>query len=220
MCELENSVGCVGCRIPPQKRSMKYAFIGGIPRAGKSELAEKVARATGAVHIDIDEWREEMGKDPNLEPWVNFFWNKNEGEYWKIVNCEEHWENLKKQSEALWPAIIRRANEIIKSGKPAIFEGVNILPHLTAKDFNFPGIFLLGESLEVIFERNKKDPRWGQTETLQKKEAEMFFFCERPRYEREAKKYGFKTFTDPNEAEKELTRLLETSFRYRVKISE
>ena len=78
-------------------------------------------------------------------------------------------------------------------GKSAIFEGVNILPHLAHCDLNFKGIILLGESFEVILERNKKDPRWGQTEELQKKEAE---------------KYGFKTFSDPMLAEKELLEIL------------
>ena len=113
-----------------------------------------------------------------------------------------------KQSEALWPEIVIKIKDVIKSGKPAIFEGVNLLPHLIAKDLKFPGIILLGNSFEEIFERNKQEPRWGQTEELQKKEAEIFFYCEGPIYKRESEKYGLKTFSDIKEAERELLELM------------
>ena len=187
---------------------MRYAFIGGIPASGKSHLAEKIAKTTGVLHVAIDNWREEIRGDSKLKPWVNFFRDKNEEEYWKITHCEKHWENLTDQSEAFWPIIKRRIDDVVKSGKDAIFEGVNLLPHLVANDFRFPAIFLLGESFEKVFARNKRDPRWGQTEILQRKEAEIFFFCERPLYKQEAEKYGFKAFSDQLQAEKELRQLL------------
>lgn len=187
---------------------MKYAFISGIPASGKSYLATKVAKATGALHIEIDEWREEMRSDPELKKWVDFFWDKDEAEYWRATNCDQQWENLKNQSEILWPATLKRMKDIQNSGKPAIFEGVNILPHLACRDLEFEGIILLGKSFEIIFERNRKDPRWGQTDELQRMEAEGFYNCERPRYKAEAEKYGFKTFTDIAEAEEKLLKLL------------
>lgn len=187
---------------------VKYAFIGGIPATGKSYLAKKIAKSTGALHFKVDDWREEFRVDKHAD-WIDFFWNKNESEYWDKTSCEEHWQNIVKQSEVLWPpGIVRKIKKVVKSGLPAIFEGVNILPHLAAKDLDFPGIFLTGESFEVIFERNKKDPRWGQTEILQKKEAEIFYNCEGPIYKKEAEKYGFKVFSSSIEAEKELIRLL------------
>lgn len=186
---------------------MKYIFIGGIPTSGKSFLAEKIAKAKNIAHIDVDVWREEMEKNPALEPWVNFYWKLNEEEYFKNTSCDKQWENFKNQSEALWPEIKRRINKIVKSGKPTIFEGISLLPHLIKIDFEFPGIFLLGKSLEETFERNKKDPRWGETEELQRKEAESFFFCERIHYKQEAEKFGFKTFEDIDEAEKEILKL-------------
>lgn len=183
---------------------MKYVFIGGIPASGKSYLAEKIADKIDAIHIDIDDLRETMGKNPKLEPWVNFFFNQNEREYWENTSCKKHWENLKNQSEAFWPVILKKIKEVQDSGKSAIFEGVNILPHLASRDLNFEGIFLLGESLEIIFERNKKNPRWGKTPKLQKIEAEKFYECERLMYKEEAEKYDFKTFKDSREAEKEI----------------
>lgn len=186
---------------------MSYTFIGGIPASGKSYLAKIVAEKTGAFHFDVDTLRKEMSKDPQLEYWVNFFWNQDEEEYLKNTPCEKHWENLVKQSEAFWPTILNKVNELEKSHKAVIIEGVNILPHLAKGDFKFPGIYLLGKSFEEIFERNKQNPRWGQTEQLQKLEAELFFNCERPKYKDEAEKYGYKTFDNSNDAEKEVLKL-------------
>ncbi len=190
---------------------MKYVFISGIPASGKSYLAAKVAKAIGALHIKADDLREEMKNDLELRKWVDFFWNQDEAEYWKNTNCDQQWVNLKNQSEALWPTILKRIDDIQSSGKPAIFEGVNILPHLARRDLGFEGIILLSESFEKILERNKQDPRWGQTEELQKKEAEAFYNCERPMYKREAEKHDFKTFSDPIEAENALLDLLRHS---------
>lgn len=186
---------------------MKYIFISGIPASGKSYLAKKVAKATGVLHFKIDDWREEFWKNENAD-WVDFFWNKNEKEYWETITPQKHWNNLKNQSEAVWPIILEKIRTIQKTKKSAIFESVNILPHLARRDFDFPGIVLLGESIDTIFERCKKDPRWGKTEELQKIEAEWFFIHEGKIYEKEAKKYGYKTFRDSDKAEKELIKLL------------
>lgn len=187
---------------------MSYVFISGIPSSGKSFLARKVAQKTGTFHLDTDTLRDGMAKDPKLEPWVNFYWNQDERKYLTETPCGAQWQNLVRQSEAFWSTILKKIEEVKKSHKMAIFEGVNILPHLAAKDLDFPGVVLLGKSLEEIFERNKNNPRWGSTEELQRLEAEVFFYCERENYRREAEKYGFKTFTNPEQAERELLRLL------------
>jgi len=187
---------------------MRYAFISGIPTSGKSYLAEKVSKDTGALHVDTDIWRKELCSDPETERWVNFYWNLNEKEYWQTTTCEQQWENLVKQSEAFWPTFIGKINEIQKGKVSAIIEGVNILPHLARKDLNFKGVYLLGESLESVLRRNREDPRWGKTEELQKMEAEAFWNCEKFMYEKCAKQYGYKTFSDPVDAEEELRNLL------------
>lgn len=186
---------------------MKYAFISGIPASGKSYLAEKIARDTGALHFKVDDWREEFRVEKYADR-VDFFWNKNESEYWDKTSCDEHWQNIVKQSEVLWPDVVAKIREIVNSGKLAIFEGVNVLPHLARRDLNFEGIILLGESVEVVFERNKKDPRWGETEDLQRKEAEIFYNCEGQKYKAEAEKYGYKAISDCKSAEVELLKLL------------
>lgn len=194
-------------KIDDRQKVMRYVFISGIPASGKSYLAQKVAKITGALHFKVDDWREEFRVDKHAD-WVDFFWNKNESDYWDKTGCEKHWQNIVKQSEALWPDIVKKIKEVVKSGKPAIFEGVNILPHLAKQDLNFEGIVLLGESIEIIFERNKEDPRWGKTETLQLKEAEVFYNCEGKRYQAEAEKQGYKAFSDIKLAEAELVKLL------------
>lgn len=131
---------------------MNYAFISGIPASGKSYLAARVAKIVGIQHIGIDDWKKEMEENPELKKWIDFFWNKNESEYWDKTGYEEHWQNIVKQSEALWSDIIKKIRKVVKSGKPAIFEGVNILPHLARRDLDFEGLVLLGESFEKILE--------------------------------------------------------------------
>ncbi|OGN29619.1 MAG: hypothetical protein A3A33_05235 [Candidatus Yanofskybacteria bacterium RIFCSPLOWO2_01_FULL_49_25] len=187
---------------------MKYAFISGIPASGKSYLAAKVAKEVGIQHFTIDYWWEEMKGDPKLKQWVDFFWNQNEAEYWHATNCERQWENIKNQSEALWPAVLLKIKEIQKSNKGAVFEGVSILPHLARRDLGFSGIILLGESFEAILERNKRAPRWGKTEELVQKQAEVFWNCEGSKYKSEAENYGYKTFYNADVAETELLKLL------------
>ena len=171
---------------------MKCIFISGIPTAGKSYLAEKVAQKTNSIHVDIDNLRGQMKKNPNLKHWVNFFSNKDEKRYWETITPEKHWKNLVSQSEAFWPTILEKIHETQKSGKSAIFEGVNILPHLAHQDLDFSGVVLLGDSEQTVLKRCRENPRWGKTDELQKKEAEWFFVNEGSMYKKEANKYGYK----------------------------
>lgn len=189
---------------------MRYVFIGGIPTAGKSYLAKKVADALGIAYFQTDHWRDDLQSDPETRRWVDFFWNQDEEKYWRETDCDQQWENLKNQSEAFWPAFSKKIKNIQADNQPAVFEGVNILPHLARRDLDFPGIFLLGESYEKILERNKKEPRWEKSEFLQEQEAKAFWSCERMQYQKEAEKYGFKTFNDSFSAENELLRILKS----------
>jgi adenylate kinase family enzyme len=187
---------------------MSYIFISGIPASGKSYLAGKLAKKTGAYHLKTDDLRKEMSKDPKLKPWVDFYFNLDEKEYYETKSCEDLWENLVNQSEAFWPYLLKRFEELKEKYPSIILEGVNILPHLAKKNLNFLGVFLLGESEEIIFERNKKDPRWGNTEELQRLEAKIFFNCEGKYYKKEAEKYGYKTFNSADVAEEYLIDLI------------
>lgn len=179
---------------------MKYLFITGTSNAGKSTLAKKIAETIGGTHVDIDDLREEMWEDPALRPWVDFFADKDEKEYWETTTPEQDFKNLVDQSEAFWPTILAKINEIMKEGKPAVFEAVNVLPHLAKKDLPFNGVVLVSDSSEKLLERLKARPRWGNTEELQKIESERFVE-EANFYRKEAEKHGYKVFSDSSEAE-------------------
>ncbi len=163
----------------------KRLFITGIPTSGKSYLAEKLAETVGGIVIYLDDLRENLSQDEKYRAWVNFYLDQDEKTYLTSTSSDDQWENLKKQSEAIWPAI---------------FECVNILPHLARRDLNFPGVVLVGKTLEETLRRNKEDPRWGKTEELQELEANMFFMVERPRYKAEGEKYGYPVFESADEA--------------------
>lgn len=186
---------------------MSHIFIGGIPVSGKSYLAKKISEKIGVYHFDVDKLRKEMARDPKLKYWINFFWNQDEEEYLRKTSCQEHWQNLVNQSEAFWPTVLKKIEGIKKSHKSAIIEGVNILPHLAAKNLDFPGVYLLGESFDQIFERNRQNPRWGKSEKLQKMEAELFYNCERQKYKEEAEKYNYKVFEKSDDAEQWILKL-------------
>ena len=188
---------------------MKFAFISGIPASGKTYIAKKVSLSISCLYVNLDDLRRKMVSDPKLESWVNFFKNKNEHEYWSSITQDEHWSNVLKQAEAFGLSYLRKINEIKNTAKSAIFESVSILPHLAYRDLDFPGIYLLGESIEMIFKRLKENPRWGGNEELQRMEAEWFYLHEGAMYESEAKKYGFKSFRHPEKAEEELLKLMQ-----------
>ena len=179
---------------------MKAIFITGIPASGKSYLAERLARELGGIHVELDDFREDLVKNEKYKKWVNFYLDQDEKDYYTNASPEAQWNNLVQQSENIWHGILEKINSYRTEVKPVIFECVNILPHLAKKDLDFEGIVLLGPSLVEILERNKKDPRWGSTEELQKMETESFWNIERPMYKKEAEKCGYKTFEDNEEA--------------------
>lgn len=179
---------------------MKKLFITGIPASGKTYLGNRLAKEWGGICVSIDNVREKLAEDERYKKWVNFYLDKDEKEYYLSTSPDERWADLVAQSEGLWPAICEEIKKYDNGNQPVIFEGVNLLPHLMYRDFKeMPGIVLLGDTFENIFSRNKNDPRWGETEELQKLEAEAFFYDERPRYKTEAEKYGYGIFESGDE---------------------
>lgn len=175
-------------------------FITGIPTTGKSFLGKKLANEVEGINVSIDDVREVIKNDDRFKKWVNFYWDQDEYTYYTTTNSNQQWENLVNQSEKMWPGILEYIKKYEDEEKPVIFEGVNILPHLAKKDLPFPGIILIGKSFEEVFERNKREPRWGKTEELQRMEALSFFNVERPNYKLEAEKYDYPVFEEPEEA--------------------
>ncbi len=191
------------------KHKGKRIFITGIPASGKSYLANKTIKEIGGIHIALDDIREELTKNQTYAVWANFYFNQDENIYYRRRDGgNKRWDDLVQQSEALWPAFLETIEKYKNEPSLVIFEGVNILPHLAKQDLEFSGYVLLGENFEEIFERNKANPRWGNTEKLQKREAQEFFYEERPRYKAEADKYGYQTFEDSEDAFREIIKHL------------
>lgn len=175
-------------------------FITGIPTAGKSYLAKKMATAIHGIAVSLDDYRESLRSDGRYKKWIDFYVDHDEEHYLKTIPPEEMWKNLVAQSETLWPAFLQKIARYDDIAKPVIFECVNILPYLAKRDLRFPGIVLIGHAYEEVFERNKANPRWGATPKLQEMEAKIFFEVERPHYKAEAQKYGYPIFESADEA--------------------
>lgn len=182
------------------KQGARFAFITGIPAAGKTTLARKVAGLTGAVHVGLDDLRAGMMDNPELRPWARFYLDQDEAEYWSLMTNRKHWANIVRQSRAFWPVFLARIKEVMKEGKPAIFESVCLMPELVKKDLAIPGICLLAPSFDAVLARINSAPRWGSTKELQELEARAIWEWERPAYEQDANEHGIPVFTDPNQA--------------------
>ena len=175
----------------------KRLFITGIPTSGKSYLAAMLVEEMGGIVVKLDDFRDALEFDGRYKQWVNFYFNQDEEAYLTTTSPEQMWENLKLQSEALWPAFLEHIDSYAEEPALVIFESVNILPHLAHRDLGFPGVCLIGASYKETLERNQKDPRWSDDNArLQEMEANMFFNVERPRYKEEAEKYGYAVFED------------------------
>lgn len=178
----------------------KRLFITGIPTAGKSYLAKRLAKEVDGICVSVDDMRKELSQDERYKHWVNYYLDQDEKTYYTNTNYDEQRQNLVAQSEGFWPGVLVRFAHYSDLEKPVIFEGVNILPHLAYRDLKIPGIVLIGRSLEEILERNKQVPRWGATEELQKLQADSFFNGERPRYKDQSEQYGYPVFETADDA--------------------
>jgi len=202
-------------------------FITGIPTAGKSYLARKLLRETGGYCLETDNLRDDLAKDPEYSEWARFFKEENECSYYMNNDVEEQWNMLLEHHERLWPGVLKKIRDYesgriplksrlasvcrkpIVQSRPLIFEGINLLPHLARKDLDFPGIVLIGKSLEEVKERNRMNPRWGSSERMIEMGARAFWFVERPHYIREARENGYPVFEETDEAYEAALAMLE-----------
>lgn len=186
-----------------------YAFIGGTPASGKTTTAQEFINVSGLPIelVSIDSLREGFTEDNNLQYWRDFFFNVDEKEYWGNNSYESHMKNIVNQSEAFWPNILECVQKTIKEHEHAIFEAVNILPHLAKKDLSFEGFFMIAEDENQLLDRLQKNPRWGQTEELQNLEAKYFVEWEARWIRNEANKYRYKVFNNKQDATSELSKI-------------
>jgi len=178
----------------------KRLFITGIPTSGKSYLARKLAKKFGGIAVLLDDFREDLAKDEKYKNFVNFYFNKDELEYYAKASPENQWNDFINQSKGLWPAFLDKINEYKDETKPVFFECVNLLPFIVKNNFDITTVVLVGKSYEETLKRNMEEPRWGKNKELQEIEAKSFFYNERPRYEAEAEKYNCPVFESADEA--------------------
>lgn len=170
-----------------------YVFVGGTPAAGKSYTVKDFIRNSGIdiAYISIDDLRDQFKDDPALKYWVDFFWEKDEQEYWQNSSYEEDIQNLIQQSEAFWPKVKEKINSVIATEKNAILEGVNLLPHLVKEYPQVPALFIYSDDEQTLLERIKQDPRWGSEDHLQRMEARFFIEYDARFIKTEAPKHGY-----------------------------
>jgi len=178
----------------------KHIFITGIPTSGKSYLAKKLAERIGAKVVHLDDLRESLSINETYKKWTNFYLNQDEESYLTKTTLEKKWQDLVDQSEGLWPVFKEEIGKYQNETRLVIFECVNLLPHIIKTNSNHIAVVLIGKNLEELLERNKQNPRWGNTEKLQELEARDFFEVERPKYKAEAEKYGYLVFESADEA--------------------
>jgi len=181
---------------------VKRLFITGIPTAGKSTLAKMLAEKTGARVGDGDAARYALKDDPRYAAAVNFYLDQDEARYYATTTPEQRWANLVRQSETVWPGLrewIEREGGAAGDA-PVVFEGVNLLPDLVARDFpGTPTCVIVSGSREEVAARLAAKPRWGELE-MQAHEAAEFFLEQVPRYHAEAGRHGFPVFESADAA--------------------
>ena len=187
---------------------MNSVFITGTITTGKSHLASKLSASLKVQHISTDDLWESVKDHPELKTWYNYFWQKDEAEYYRTASPKQLWQDIVDQSEAIWPIVKRKIELISDEGKYAIFEGVSLLPHLM-QQISMKGVVLLASSEQQILDRLHQKPRWSDTEELQRVEAHAFFIVENRYYESEARRFGYPAFRDQLAAEAELIYLMQ-----------
>lgn len=186
-----------------------YVFVGGTPAAGKTVTTLEFVKNSKLPihHVGIDDFRKEWSTNPELAYWVNFLWNKNEEEYWNSTSYEEYTSHLTSQAEAFWPYVKKIVEETKQNHTNAIFEGVNLLPHLVKEYTADKALFLIQEDENVVWERIKKAPRWGNADHLKKLEAHFFVEYDARFIKEEAKKNNLPVFTSPQALVDELNKI-------------
>lgn len=183
-----------------------HLFIGGPPTSGKSYLAEKISQEMGTLHICTDKLRKKITfNDESFFVWKEFFISK-PSEYWDLVTGEEYVKDCRLQTEAFWPKLVEEIKQLQLEHVAVIFEGVDMLPDLVRRDLDLEGIYLVCKSEGESYLRNKE--RWGESDKLLQRESVLYATDEAMEIRRLAGEFGYKVFSNSQEAEAELLSLL------------
>lgn len=131
-------------------------LIGGTPTAGKSNMAHLVAEYLRLPWISTDQIRDTMRLVAPREDHPNLF--NPEGytaeRFLTEFSAEQIADIEMKQGEAVWPGIQQFIEHDYTWQRGFVMEGVNLLPHLIAKDFSndagIKPIFLVENNVDRI----------------------------------------------------------------------
>lgn len=170
-------------------KDKQIILIGGAPTTGKSTVAKALAKQLDLPWLSTDQIRDTMRVLADKDKYPNLFNGGLDAEtFLTSFTASEIVDKEMKQSEAAWLGIKAFIDEDYTWLNGFIIEGVNILPHLVARDFsdhsNVRAVFLIDRDKEhmrkVIYERGLWANACDYPDYVKEKEVEWAaLFCER-----------------------------------------
>jgi len=180
-------------------KDKKIILIGGAPTTGKSTVAQALAKELDLPWLSTDQIRNTMRVVADKDKYPNLFNGGLDAEtFLTSFTASEIVDKEIAQSEAAWLGIKAFIEEDYTWSKGFIIEGVNILPHLVARDFsedsNVRAIFLIDHDNErmkkVIYERGLWADASDYPDYVKEKELEWAALFGK-RLDESAKEHGF-----------------------------
>lgn len=190
------------------EKNNKIILIGGAATTGKTTLAKELSAHLGIPWISTDQIRSVIKGVTNENNFPDLFQNiSDESSVEEILGLEI------KRAEIIWQGV-RAFIENHYPWENFIIEGLAILPHLIARDFDqkdeVKAIFILHTDpikiKEIVLERSKLPFIKTKTEAQQKSKVNQIELLNE-RIKSDAEKFGFTTLEAHNQ--KTLSNLLE-----------
>lgn len=180
--------------------SKRIILLGGAPTTGKSTIAKALAQHFNLPWISTDQIRNTMRVTASRESHPNLFNPEgyNAERFLTEFSAEQIVAMELAQGEAAWAGIKAFIEEDYTWDDGFVIEGVNILPHLVAKDFSqdddISAVFVVDHDIErmrkVIYERGLWDDADKYPDSLKEKEVEWVTLFNQ-RLEDEAKRHDY-----------------------------
>lgn len=182
------------------KSKKDIILIGGAPTAGKSTMAQLVAKRFGIPWISTDQIREIMRATVSEKDYPALFYTKGytAERFLTEFSSEQIVKMEMEEGEEVWVAVKRLIEEEHTWEDGFVIEGVNILPHLVAKDFkndeHIKAVFLVDEDAdrmrEAVFSRGLYDDADTYSDDVKEKEVEWSLLFSH-KLKTEVEKYGY-----------------------------
>ena len=178
----------------------RIILIGGAPTTGKSTLAEQLARHLALPWISTDQIRTIMRKTTNRADHPKLFGPEGYSveRFLTEFSAEQIVQRELEQGEAVWTSACPFIKQEWTWSRGFIVEGVNILPHLVARDFSdqqqVRAAFLIDNDVDrirrVIFARGLAGDAHSYSDGVKDKEVEWVTLFSR-RIKADASRFGF-----------------------------